>query len=259
MTSPTAVSTKRRGLKWTDYVFAALMLALAGTCVFLGGWQMDRLAEKEALIVAVDQRLDAEPVAVPGVAEWASLQPADWNFAPVSLTGAFRYTQTITVFTSLADPRGTYKGPGYWVVTPFELAQGGTVFVNRGFVPQEFQEQAALGDLHGEDEGTITIVGLWREDEQLGWMTPEPNTSDRIEWARNIARMGAMVDPALAPLAPFYVDMLAGDPGVLPQAGETKVTFTNNHFGYSLTWYGFAIIAVLMLGYWLWRQARREV
>jgi surfeit locus 1 family protein len=220
---------------------------------------MDRLGEKEALIAAVDQRLGAEPVAVPSVEQWATLKSDVWNFTPVSLTGKFRYTQTITVFTSLANARGAYKGPGYWVVTPFELVDGGTVFVNRGFVPQDFQEQAALGDLHGDDADTITVVGLWREDEHVGWMTPEANTSDRIEWVRNIARMGAMVDPDLAPLAPFYVDILASEPGVLPQAGETTVTFTNNHFGYSLTWYGFAIIAVLMLGYWLWRQARREV
>jgi surfeit locus 1 family protein len=259
MPSPSADLPKHRGLKWTDYIFAALMLALAGTCVFLGGWQMDRLGEKEALIAAVDQRLGAEPVPAPSVAQWGTLEPDVWNFTPVSLIGTFRYTQTITVFTSLTNPRGPYQGPGYWVVTPFELVGGGTVFVNRGYVPQDFQEQAALGDLHGDDAETITIVGLWREDEHLGWMTPDPNTSDRVEWVRNIARMGAMVDPDLAPLAPFYVDMLAGEPGVLPQAGETKVTFTNNHLGYSMTWYGFAIIAVLMLGYWLWRQARREV
>ena len=37
------------------------MLALAATCVWLGTWQMQRLAEKEALIAAVDTRLDAPP------------------------------------------------------------------------------------------------------------------------------------------------------------------------------------------------------
>ncbi|HTN61521.1 MAG TPA: SURF1 family cytochrome oxidase biogenesis protein [Devosia sp.] len=45
-------------------------------------------------------------------------------------------------------------------------------------------------------------------------------------------------------------------PGVLPQGGETIVAFPNNHFGYALTWFGFAIITPIMLGFWLWRQRR---
>lgn len=249
--------TKRRGIRAGDIVFAALMLALAVVCVWLGNWQMDRLAEKEALVAAVDARLDAEPVPVPPRAVWDDLDLEDVNFQPVTLTGNYRYTQTITVFTSLSNPRGRYSGPGYWVMTPFQLAEGGTVFVNRGFVPQEYQEQAALGDLHGDDPGTVTVVGLLRAGERAGFMAPEPNMSDRIEWVRDTSRLAAMVDPELAPFAPFYVDLLAAPEGDLPQGGETVVNFSNNHLGYALTWYGFAIVAIVMLGFWLWRQSRQ--
>lgn len=247
-----------RGLRWTDWVFTAIMLALAVTCVWLGNWQMARLAEKEALVAAVDDRLSSDPVAGPSLEQWAGLDLDVWNFQPVSLTGSYRYTQTVTVFTSLSDARGRFSGPGYWVVTPFELDNGGTVFVNRGFVPQQYQEQAALGDLHGDDPGSVTIVGLFRPGEEVGFMMPEPNMSDRIEWVRNPDRLAAMVDPALAPIAPFYVDLLAAGEGDLPQGGETRVSFTNNHFGYALTWYGFAVVAVVMLGVWLRRQSRRS-
>ena len=250
--------TASKKLRWTDWLFTALMLVLAGTCLFLGQWQMQRLGEKEALIAAVDARLDAEPVPVPPAGEWNGLDMDAWNFQPVSLAGTYRYTQTLTVFTSLADARGRYSGPGYWVVTPFELAGGGTVFVNRGFIPEQYQEAAVMGDLHGDDPGIVTIIGLFRPGEEPGFMVPEPNMSARIEWVRNPERMAAMVDPALAPVAPFYVDLLAGAPGDLPQGGETVVSFPNNHFGYALTWYGFAIVAVVMLGFWLWRQTRPE-
>lgn len=251
MTAPNA-----RSLRWTDWLFAALMLILAAVCAFLGSWQMQRLAEKEALVAAVDARLTAPPIPVPSPTEWASLDYETLVYQPVSLTGAYRYTQTITVFTSLSNANGQYGGPGYWVVTPFELESGGTVFVNRGFVPQQYQEAAALGDLHGEDPGIVTITGLFRSPEAAGMMTPAANMSDRIEWVRDPARMALMVDPALAPFAPFYVDLPAGAPGDLPQAGETVVTFPNNHFGYALTWYGFSIVAVVMVGFWLWRQRR---
>ncbi|MCR6669823.1 SURF1 family protein [Devosia ginsengisoli] len=232
--------------------FVVLMLALAVVCVWLGTWQLQRLGEKEALIAAVDARLGADPVPVPPADQWATLDLQALNFQPFSLTGAFRYNQTVTVFTSLANARGPASGPGYWVVTPFVLADGGTVFVNRGFIPQDFQE-AAVTDGEG-DESQVTITGLLRPGEAAGFMTPDPNMSDRIDWVRDPARLAAMVDPALAPIAPFYIDLPAGPAGELPQGGETVVEFPNNHLGYAYTWYGFAIVAVVMLGFWFARQ-----
>ena len=79
----------RRGLHLGDWLFAALMLALAVVCVFLGTWQVHRLAEKEALIAAVDSRLDAAPIPVPPAAEWPSLDVDSLSFQPLSLTGRF--------------------------------------------------------------------------------------------------------------------------------------------------------------------------
>ena len=120
--------------------FVVLMLALAVACAWLGTWQLHRLAEKEALIAAVAERLHDAPIPVPPADQWANLDLTDLNFRPVALTGAFRYNQTVTVFTSLANAHGTASGPGYWVVTPFVLNTGGTVFVNRGFIPEAMQE-----------------------------------------------------------------------------------------------------------------------
>ena len=246
------MSQSRRPNPVMTWTFVVLMLALAATCAWLGTWQMQRLAEKEALIATVDERLDAAPIPVPTSDQWAGLDVEALNYQPVSLTGAFRYNQTVTVFTSLANARGPASGPGYWVVTPFVLADGGTVFVNRGFVPQDFQE-AAVTDGEG-DEVQVTISGLLRPADAAGMMTPGPDTSNRIEWVRDPQRLAALGDPALAPFAPFYVDMPAGEPGQLPQGGETVVEFPNNHLGYAYTWYGFAIVAVVMLGFWLWRE-----
>jgi surfeit locus 1 family protein len=234
------------------WIFALLMLALAATCAWLGNWQMQRLAEKEALIAAVDTRLTADPIPVPKATSWENLDLEELNFHPVSLTGSFRYSQTVTVFTSLANARGAASGPGYWVMTPFVLNDGGTVFVNRGFVPEAFQEAAVTDSDSSED--LVTITGLLRPGEAAGMMTPSADTSNRVEWVRDPARLAQMADPALAPIAPFYIDLPAGVAGELPQGGETVVEFPNNHLGYAYTWYGFAIVAVVMLGFWLWRQ-----
>lgn len=241
-----------RNLPLASWVFVVLMLGLAILCVWLGTWQMQRLGEKEALIAAVEQRFHSDPIPAPLPAEWDGLDEESLIFQPVTLTGRFRYNQTVTVFTNLSNARGAASGPGYWVMTPFALADGGTVFVNRGFVPQAYQE-AVVTD--GEAEGElVTITGLLRAGEKAGFMTPEPNMSDRVEWVRDPQRLAAMVDPALVPIAPFYVDLPAGEPGELPQGGETVLEFPNNHLGYAYTWYGFGVVAVVMLIFWLRRQ-----
>lgn len=258
MTEPQSAPSMR-GLRWTDFVFAALMITLAIVCFLLGNWQMQRLGQKEAQIAAVAAMQDAPPVPVPPSANWANLDLDALNFQPVTLTGSYRYNQTLTVFTSLSDARGQFGGPGYWVVTPFVLDGGGTVMVNRGFIPSEFQEKAVHGEFNGGEETTETISGLLRPSEQASFATPETNTSSRIEWVRDTTRLAAMVDPALAPVAPFYVDLPEGEPGVLPQGGETVFSFANNHFSYAFTWYGFSAVAIIMLIYWLWRQRRMPV
>src|SRR5690606_35157031 len=91
-------------------IFAVLMLVLAAVCVWLGTWQMQRLGEKDALVALVGERLNAAPVPVPPAAQWPSLDLEALNYQPVSLTGAFRYNQTVTVFTNLSNARGPASG-----------------------------------------------------------------------------------------------------------------------------------------------------
>jgi surfeit locus 1 family protein len=59
-------------------------------------------------------------------------------------------------------------------------------------------------------------------------------------------------------VAPLYVDLPAGPAGALPQGGETVVDFPNNHLGYAITWFGFAILTPLLLAGWIYKQFRPD-
>jgi len=237
--------------------FIAFMLVLMALFIGLGTWQVQRLAEKQALIAAVEERLDLPPAPPPALEEWDDLDTEALNFRPLTLTGTFAHDQAVRIFTSLADStaRGEATGPGYWIVTPFALADGGTVFVNRGFVP-EGQVDAVLAE--ADQEGEVTITGIARAPETAGPFTPAPDPERRMEWVRDPQRLAALTDPELAPFAPFTLDQAAGEPGTLPQGGETVVEFPNNHLGYAMTWYGFALLVPFLLGFWIWRQRRVE-
>jgi surfeit locus 1 family protein len=240
---------RRRLLVWS---FVALMLGLTGLFVALGNWQVQRLGEKEALIESVSARAGLEPVAVPHASEWPAVAPDYFDYRPLTATGTLRNDQTILVFTSIPDARGRYSGPGYWVMAPMLSDRDGVIFINRGFVPQSMAQRFATGG--AGPEGVVTLTGVGRASEPASSFTPGPDRANRIEWVRDTSRLLAMTDLADQPVAPFYIDLPAGEPGALPQGGETVMSFPNNHLGYAITWFGFAIITPLLLGWWLWRQ-----
>lgn len=245
---------------WWNAAFIVVMLGLTAIFAALGLWQWQRLAEKEALIATVASRMTRPPSDFPAVDQWAARDPDFYNYRPLTVTGSYVAQQTVLVFTSLGAARGRYSGPGYWVMTPFVLEEGGTLFVNRGFVPQDSGRAFAAGG--PVPPGTITLTGIGRASEEPSSFTPGADGSNRIDWVRDAQRLGRLVDPALAPFAPIYLDLPAGDAGALPQGGETAVEFPNNHLGYALTWFGFALLTPMLLAVWLFgrfRRARRPV
>jgi surfeit locus 1 family protein len=239
----------RRFAFWSFIVF---MLALTGLFGWLGYWQVQRLAQKETLIAEVDRQLREPPYDIPDAEDWSGIDLDVYAYHPLTISGRYRNDQSILVFTNLADPKGKFGGPGYWVMTPFEPVTGGTVFVNRGFIPQSSAESFAI--VPGPD-GDQTLTGIALRPEAAGAFTPGPDRLKRIEWVRDPRRLAAIAD-IVQPVFPFTVDAPAGEAGALPQGGETVIDFPNNHLGYALTWFGFALLTPLLLGYWVFRQLR---
>ena len=237
---------------WSFWAVIGFMLVLMALFVTLGIWQVERLGEKERLIANVASRMTLNPEPLPPVGEWSAFDADAWNYRPVTVAGTFRPEQTVLVFTSLADQRGKFSGPGYWVMTPLELAAGGTVFVNRGFVPEASAEAFAAGGT--VEPGLVSLEGVARATEEINSFTPAPDTAKRIEWVRNTERLASLAGQVKQPVAPVYIDLPALGDGTLPQGGETVVSFPNNHLGYAITWFGFATLVPFLLFFWARRQ-----
>ena len=242
--------------RWMFFVFVGFMLALTALFLFLGKWQLDRLAWKEGLIAQVAERMKLPPVKLPSPDEWAAFDTETYQYRPVTVSGHFVNDQAVRVFTSLGEAKGKYSGPGYWIMTPFALDGGGTVFVDRGFVPQQLA--GAYAPDKTAPEGPLTLTGVALLSQAPDAFTPGPDGPHRIEWVTDVPRLAAFADPALKPFAPIYIDLPAGPFGALPQGGETIVEFPNNHLGYAYTWFGFGLITPIMLAVWIWRQRRRR-
>lgn len=249
MTSDAAPSRRRLGFGFWGFI--VVMLGLTGLFGWLGLWQLDRLAWKESLIAQVNARLTQPPYELPHPDLWPTLDLDSFSYHPVSVTGHYVPEKTVLVFTGLSDAKGRYDGPGYWVMTPLAADGGGTVFVNRGFIPQKSAPAFAAGGPVPQDEQTVIGIGV--APEEPGPFTPGPDKPNHIEYVRDPVRLATMAE-IQGPVLGITIDAPATESGALPQGGETTIDFPNNHFGYALTWFGFAAITPILLLVWIWRQ-----
>jgi surfeit locus 1 family protein len=213
---------------------AATSIGLA-VLIGLGVWQLKRLAWKEALIAAVEARALGPPVDIPAPEDWPRLKPGDYEYRHVHTAGVYDYTRQALVFRALSSPRGRYGGPGYLVMTPLQLADGESILVNRGFVPEDRKNEVGVGAV-----GPIQVRGLMRSSEDRTWFTPTDDPSRGQWFTRDVQHIATAL--SLGPHAPFSIDADASaDPSALPEGGETILDFPNNHLSYAMTWFGMAL------------------
>lgn len=209
---------------------AATFVALAVLCS-LGAWQLQRLDWKKALIAKTQARLAAAPIPLQQAIERAAAGE-DVEYQPVFATGAFRPGEGARVFSA-------YDGKaGVLVFAPFD-AGGVTIYVNRGFVPQD--EAPALG-LATDADGRTRIEGLFRRaEEKQGFertFAPKDQPADNLYFIRDprIFEGARGLD-----VLPYYIDSFGREnAGPWPKGGLTRVEFSNRHLEYALTWFGLA-------------------
>src|SRR5215470_12071143 len=146
------------------------LLALAAfvTLIGLGTWQLERKAWKEGLIEALAERTNAQPMPLPAPERWAALDPAQDEFRRVAFAATIAPEREALVYSSGSSVRPDVSGPGYWVFVPAEFAGGGTVVVNRGFLPEGQQDRKT----HMPPTGRVDLVGALRWPEPRGWFAP---------------------------------------------------------------------------------------
>jgi len=218
--------------------FLLLACALIGMGLLsgLGVWQLQRLAWKETVLAQISARRDALPQALPPQKDWAKVNPDDYDYRHVIMRGVFDHARESFLFRASATGEAG-EGPGYEVLTPLALDDGGTVIVNRGFAPAELKEPArrAAGQVAGE----VTISGLMRRPEARNAFTPADEPDKNLWFTRDPAALAAHW--GLQGVAPFSVDAdTTPNPGGWPKGGATVMKIPNNHLAYALTWFALA-------------------
>jgi len=225
-----------RPMLWPT-LFGVIALAIL---ISLGNWQMDRLAWKEGLLAKIEAGLSAEPGPLPASESWQDLDPVSLRYTPAEAVGRFVHEAEVHVYISSIEGE-----PGYHVITPLELAAGGWLLVDRGFVP--IRRKEASTRMPGQVEGEVAVAGILISPDDANAFTPEPDLIKNVWYHRPIDRIADQA--GLSPVFPLMLDADSTEnPGGLPVGGQTRLELKNPHLGYAMTWYG---LAATLLAIWL--------
>ncbi len=205
-------------------------LAGLGVLLWLGMWQLQRLAWKEGVLTEIDSRIAATPVALPEV-----VSEENDKYLPVNVSGEMLLGE-IHVLVSVKQ-----VGAGYRIIQPFNT-QGRTILIDRGFIPTT----AKLAD---RGTGEMDVTGNLHWPDEIDSYTPEPDIGNNIWFARDVPALAASLgaEPIL------LIARSRTDPNVTPLPVDTA-GIPNDHLQYAITWFGLALVWAAMTGYFLWRN-----
>jgi surfeit locus 1 family protein len=229
-------------------IFSALGIAIL---LGLGFWQLERRVWKEELIARIEARTKAPAVPIPSEGDWKNASAERDEYRRVTARGAFRNDREVQVYTVVSEQKGRVAGPGYWVMTPLELNSGGTVIVNRGFVPLDRRNPDTRSP--GQVAGQTTVTGLLRMPEQATLFSPDNDPARNAWYRRDPGEIARALK--LERVAPFTIDADATpNPGGLPEGGRTRINFPNDHLQYAITWFGLALALAGVFAAFAWQR-----
>lgn len=215
------------------------VLAIVGVVSFvqLGAWQLRRAEQKEALqhAYAAGQESTVELTA-----QNVEALP---RYQRVETRGHYLPERQV-----LLDNMPSEQGrPGFRVLTPFELSEGGYVLVDRGWIPMNDREiDPSTLEV---DRSARTVRGVLDELPRPGLRLSDGREQAPTAWPRimNFPEQDELESALEMPLARRIVLLDPNEPDGFERQWRTPQAFgPERHIGYAIQWFAFALVAVVL-------------
>ncbi|TGZ18885.1 SURF1-like protein [Streptomyces sp. S816] len=236
-------------LQWV--ILTIVAIALIPTMIKLGFWQKHRYEERTARNDLVASALHAEPVPVERLSSPGHAVTRTERYRTVTATGTFD-----TAKTEVVRRRTNENGDvGYHVLTPFDLADGKVLMVNRGWIAAD-ASQTTFPKIPAPPAGRTTISGRLMADETTAasGIKNLKGLPDRqimlISSTEEAHRLGV-------PVLGGYMEQTAPTPkgGSPEQISDPGTEDAPLNYAYMIQWWLFA--AAVPVGWWF--LLRREI
>jgi cytochrome oxidase assembly protein ShyY1 len=225
---------------------ALLILLVVVVTVRLGFWQRDRAHQKEALEARIAQFENAPALPVSA----APVALKDVEFHRVKARGSFVADKVVYL-----DNRPYNDQPGFYVVMPFKLVDGGYVLVNRGWLPRNLSSRETIAP-YTTPSGEVEIEGIARADASRAFELGQGGSAAHHLIRQNLDLAEYAAETGL-PLQSFVIQQTGDARDGLVRDWPAPTTGVERNYGYMLQWWGMAA-AALVFGVYAARRAGKK-
>ena len=205
-------------LRGKNLVLALVALAAAGTCIRLGVWQLDRLAQRRVRTAHAHALAALPPVEIRAGVAGDSLVGRQ-----VQARGVFDYAHE-----RLWRPRPHQSVPGVNLVTPLRLGDGSGVWVDRGWAPSPDAVHVDQAAWRGPDTAEVRGLGV------------------RLPRGRGDVDPTRLADSVPYPLHAVGIQLLPPRPSPTePLPLPAPLVGNGPHLAYAVQWFSFAAIVLV--------------
>lgn len=211
-------------------------LLVAGVCLRLGFWQLQRLEERKERNRQAEQQLGLAPLTLDvATARAVMAEPDAYRFRSVEATGRFDFARELIVIA-----RSHHGVPGVHLVTPLVLGDSLALLVERGWLPspdgRTVQAPGALEAPLANVEGVLLRV----DGRAVG--AAEGDSWPRPVLVPDPGSIGSWYPYRLVPL---LLRRRAPPPGSVLRAVALPERSSGPHLSYAVQWFAFAAIALV--------------
>ncbi|HEY6124414.1 MAG TPA: SURF1 family protein [Steroidobacteraceae bacterium] len=212
-----------------------ITLVLLTLFVGLGRWQWHRGEAKQAVWSEYERNAAASSI---GTREFDSID----RFARLELNGEFEPDHQF-----LLDNRSHAGKPGYEVLTPFRLADGRRVLVNRGWIPFGGYRDR-LPDVAMSTVAPALISGRIDDLPSGGLASGHAAPDANAPWPRltSFPTHAELADSLGVKLENRMLLLDAGVPGGYLREWSPPGMPPSRHFSYAIQWWGFAAVLLVL-------------
>ena len=220
--------------------------------LWLGLWQLDRLAWKEGRLAEISEKMAAKPDPLLDHFEKSYM---DRNYLRVHFEGVMTQKEAHVLTSLKYSGQGSQSGPGFRILKEV-VWNGKNFFLDLGFVSEARKNEDRF-------EGPVRVVGnILNPDDYDASFTPDPDLDKNIWFARYLPQMAQELG-----VLPFMVVVEQAE--VLKNGAwvsfdevtplPVSVNVPNDHSQYAITWFSLATVWFGMTCYLLWRIRQRTV
>jgi cytochrome oxidase assembly protein ShyY1 len=217
-------------------ILTLLVLAMIPTMVELGFWQLHRHENRVEQNALITRNLEADPVSVTRLTSPGHTVPRSDYWRAVKATGTFDTEHEVVVRRRTSQDERI----GVLVLTPLDLKGGGTVLVNRGWVPAAADQQA-FPEVPAPPRGEVTVAGRLKADEttSASGIKDLQGLPDRQVMLINSSQQSQLLG---RPVLGGYVELTApepadGSPETIAAPDDSSI---GPHMAYAVQWWLFA-------------------